>query len=381
MYTLYFEDLPYVNGTPCTGLSRVNSHIIKALEGSIKSIILRAKPFSPLNSQIDVFGNKAFAIGSVERIFRNLWLKVFKKHISRYGYSHLSLRSISKSCQNAEMGLFAPIGTNPEAVLRAESVAKYLNLEVSYFLVDDLLESFAHEPTFLSVQEITKNSLRTAKMLYCATDKLTESYAQFGDTTTLPMPFQPRVETIGRTLGTRSNEIVFLGSPSHFYQDGIVALCETVPHLEKGFGPITIRFTIDSPFLRFLKESTNANITISPYHSELSMAEGLNNSLFSFVSYSFSPKYKPMTESSFPSKLFEYLAFSKSIVCWAPPTSTAAKFFLKHDLPGLLTIDSREQLKFIIESAIYSQCNHGIRYRESLCDFSYDTFNKILQLQ
>lgn len=381
MYTLYFEDLPYVNGTPCTGLSRVNSHIIKALEGNIRSIILRAKPFSSLNSQIDTYGNKNVAIGNAERVFRNLWFKVFKKHISRYGYSHFSLRGIPKTYQKAEMGLFAPIGTNPEAVLRAESIAKYLNLDVSYFLVDDLLESFAHEPTYLSVQEITKNALRTAKMLFCATDKLTESYAQFGHTTTLPMPFQPRVETISRISGAPSNEIVFLGSPSHFYQDGIAALCETVPHLENDVGPITIRFTVDSPFIRLLKESTNANITISPYYSELSMAEGLNNCLFSFVSYSFSPKYAPMTESSFPSKLFEYLAFSKSIVCWAPLTSTAAKFFLKHDLPGLLTIDSREQLKLIIESVINSQSNHSIRYRESLRDFSYYTFNKTLQLQ
>lgn len=373
---LYFEDAPYRDDTVCTGLSRVNNHIQRAIGAASKTLIVRLMPLSNTREIIES-GNKQVVDSGGWSILVNKIMTKIRIRNATWVALKINKGNLSKLQPNMNDILFAPIGTDLGAVIRANKVAKYLKIKLVIFLVDDLIDNLKHVPQMNVLIDDVKNILKDANHLFCATEGLVNEYAKINPKASyLPMPFAPRVEPTSLN-SERSNEIIFLGNPSHFYQDGLEGLAKTVAAISNQ--PV-IRATYGREYMDKLSEQCGGvNIKTEPFISEQDLANCLSKCKFSYVSYSFSERFYHMTKTSFPSKLFEYLAYSKNIIAWAPEYSTVALFFRKHNLPGIVSVDSHEEFQRTVIQMAKNDYDYGYQYRRSLNDFSYEVFVNMLE--
>ena len=127
-----------------------------------------------------------------------------------------------------------------------------------------------------------------------------------------------------------------------------------------------------------LAKETGAHIDVMPFATEFEMANAINSCGAGYVPYSFAPHFRRMTETSFPSKLFEYLAYAKKIVVWAPEYSSAAQFFMRHKLPGLFTESDPRAFQNFLQKFLQTGGDYSMHYQNSLVEFEYGSFSRTI---
>lgn len=368
---LYFEDPPTRDGVVSAGLSRVNRHVVSALGGAFAGgICISTSIRRPLHDD-DLqpeFREKALW-GFRLRLAPDSLLPAILKFTGR-AFS-LPSRAV-KGLQQQLMGrgdlLLATIGTDIGALSRALAVAKSLGVPVVAYLVDDATANsvIARKPINAGDERDFQRALLECKAVFCITKGLAEATeARYGVRTTfVNLPFvAPPVSPVG----ARTNQIVFIGSTSHFYQDGLAECAESVANLRrKGFN-ISLTFTMKSPFAAGLAQAFGPDsIEFQPCGTDEDLRKLLAQAAACFMPYSFHERFRQMVKSSFPSKMTEYLAAASHIITYAPAYATSTLSMKDSNLDTVITEHSRTRLEGAIEKAVNYRKDFSASYRSAL---------------
>lgn len=176
-YIIYTEDPPTKDGVVSTGLSRVNSNIIKCLSKALGGLIIidfKLRKFFKKENLIEIEHVPTTLVNTSNIV----WLTYLIKKKIRIINDNLPL-SIMRKIKikhkiKAQCRLFVPIGIEYRTLFRAASIAKYLNIPVDCYLVDDILSANELNGTPLSSDEKIKfhQTLRNCERVFAITDGL-----------------------------------------------------------------------------------------------------------------------------------------------------------------------------------------------------------------
>ena len=88
----------------------------------------------------------------------------------------------------------------------------------------------------------------------------------------------------------------------------------------------------------------------------------MRDCLFCFLPYSDEPLFFLMQNTSFPSKLIEYMSAAKSIVVYGNNQNTAAAYFEKNGLSQVIYGRDKDELERCILNHVKNQMDYSKKY-------------------
>jgi len=150
----------------------------------------------------------------------------------------------------------------------------------------------------------------------------------------LPLPYI--IKNIEGSSGTVSDvtELVFIGSISYLVESALVEFIERFKKINDGSFVLKI---VSQRIPVLVKDAVNQEKSILTYENV--REENLKfiidlHSVF-LLPYAFEEKYKPMVESSFPSKLLKMIEYSDNVVCYGPDYQVVKSMKYSNDLKFL----------------------------------------------
>lgn len=264
--------------------------------------------------------------------------------------------------------LFCPCGADPGSAIRAYRLAKSANLRPALYLVDDFTEShrLAHsQPLPPAIQGELAAALQGSTILTISEGLQTRVREVYGVSShIIPLPY-PEVAALPQVPPIP--QILFVGNVSHFYQDGLRDMAETIAEINRETGAnLTLRITLGKPDLVAKTIGSHPFVVCGHSGGSDDLSREISRSLLCFLPYSFNEEYRVMVSTSFPSKLLDYLASARSVLCYAPAYASSTRYFQAHSLPETLDHESRPELKKILVAHLNEQPNHSPAYREVL---------------
>ncbi len=264
--------------------------------------------------------------------------------------------------------LFCPCGADPGSAIRAYRLAKSARLRCALYLVDDFTEShrLAHgEPLVPAIQAELTAAIQGSQILTISEGLQARMHEVYGvSSQVIPLPY-PEIESLPETPSIP--QVLFVGNVSHFYQDGLRDMAETIAEINRETGGnLTLRITLGKPEVVAKTIGSHPFITCGNSGGSEDLSREISRSLLCFLPYSFTEEYRVMVSTSFPSKLLDYLASARSVLCYAPPYASSTHYFQTHSLPRSLERESRPALKKTLQEHLSEQPNHSSAYREVL---------------
>jgi hypothetical protein len=363
----YAEDFPASEKAVSHGLSRVNGRIFGCLRPEFSALIVNRS--GEWWKQDDLFDNLRDVSAPhlfLQRVARAISAKF--PDLFTEGLIFTLWARLGGNIRNGDW-LFCPCGSSPQPAIRAAALARSLNLRLALYLVDEFQSAHrlsSGEDMPPRTKELVRKSLAQAEAVFTITSGLADCLrSQCSiEPKVLSLPY-PDVSTPRVTRP--ENQILFVGNASHFYIEGLTDLVRVLTELreDNGFAPV-LKITLGKaeylpPWLR-----NNDLICLGPSGGSEDLAREIASSALCFLPYSFGEEFKTMVKTSFPSKLLDYLAHAKHILCYAPEYSTSVKYFKKHKLETCLTRRSTNALRNLLEHLILNAPNHSHLYRKAL---------------
>lgn len=375
----YAEDFPAAEHVVSHGLSRVNGRLLDCLRPELDAL---------LANRCGYWWQDADLATGLKKVRQPpAWLRRMNRFLSDHAPGFFPESELIIAWARMRGGLqkgdwlFCPCGSQPEPAIRAGLLARKLNLKLALYLVDHFeaahrLRYGSEIPEALLHQ--THEVLGQADAVFTITRELAEHIQPHCriEPTVLPLPYPQTNPALSNQL---RKQILFVGNASHFYLDGLcdlVEALESLPTKDKA----TLRITLGKrdqlpPALR-----DSSLVETGPNGGSEELGGEIAGSVFCYLPYSFDPKFREMVTTSFPSKLLDYLAHAKSILCYAPEDSTSARYFAHHGLETALTIRDGNKLKAVISRLIQKTSDCSDSYRKALLSHDPRTIrNTILE--
>lgn len=369
-YVVYTEDPPLNEDEVATGLSRVNRHIIRAMGDCYVGTVAADLSLRNIkeNKKIDPYiRNTVFKVSHTMGIFCKFRNVISKFTKTRFMYSKSSEKRIFDFVKvvggNA---VFAPIGTNVNALFRLTALFASTNLRLYVYLVDEPIAAAALAGNPMAASEIEKfySELNKCEKIFCITAGLSGQIQPQCNipVETLNLPYN-KASYSDEEIVRPKKYIIFIGNASHFYQDGIIDCIDIIDKKVSDEGcDLKFVFTIDSPFVKKLQKEYGYEIVrIIRCYTQNQLLLLIKNAEFAYVSYSFREKYKSMVQTSYPSKLIEYFSSARKILLYSPDYAAASLTFRNQGFPFLVCNESKELLKQkLLEAILDSNDYSGI---------------------
>lgn len=364
-------DAPLSEDTFAWGMHHINTRLFRALNENIRMIIIT----NPHGNKIDAGLQKKCVLvrySYTYKLLRRSFRYFFTNSKSELIVFKMLLPNLVRRLKEQKINwLFCPCGVDPVDLGRAVLLAEASKLPIAAYLVDDFLEgalcSGSKEHLSIAKKDVPGWINRIDKVFTISEGLqalIKERYDK--NASVLPVPYNLDRDVARGSVKADKKQIIYVGSLSHFYLDGLKQLATLIDALnEKEEDPIILRlasFASTEKAKRIIGDfkcirSAPCN-GIDILHSEISQ------SLATFIPYSFDPKYKTMVETSFPNKILPSLASSRFILIYGPADSTSVRYFQKHDLPSVLCTEDMKALQDIILRQAAEKKNYSERYRE-----------------
>jgi hypothetical protein len=244
---------------------------------------------------------------------------------------------------------------------------------LSLYLVDDFLsgaqlsgnkrnEKFANHGL--------KGLLRHASTVFVISQGFGERIKKlYGvESNVLPLPYfydEPKEHL----QADQSRYILFLGSISHFYLDGLRLLAKWLDdYNEDAKDKVFLRFTQDNADFVRHEVGDYRCIVSKRCDSDLELYSTVHWAQFCFAPYSFEERYRIMVSTSFPSKLLDYLANAQNIIVFGPAYSSSAQYFKAHGLSGVYLTKADFKKAFLENLKSICPEDHSADYRRVLSE-------------
>lgn len=260
--------------------------------------------------------------------------------------------------------IFIPLGADYHELQRAYIIKKIFGLDISVYVVDDFVD---YQRNILNndnkiIEKKIVTYLSAMNNIFVISDGMRKRIYKLAkkNSTILPLPYE-YVEIEKTTCNEKY--IMFVGNISGLYLEGLQDIAEIIDQIntEKNAN-IKLLFTY--------KNVSEVKRILGNYKCIISNrvdGEGLlrmemNNSLFCFMPYSNSKEYYLMQNTSFPSKLVEYLASAKSIVVYGNNNNSAISYFKKNNIPYVIRGRNKDALKEIVLYHLKKDIDYSIEY-------------------
>lgn len=385
---IYLEDAPLGDSVAGSGLSKAFNESLRSIINLAPTICV-AQTHTYINPHYFISDCHTKSTFTASRIFwffsrliaacpyppvscffaniQSFWLSVCLKR-NTYGLNWQAVQ------------LFSPVGTDYLTIQRAATLAKHLKCSYNLYLVDDL-ESHPDNIEKRSVAKVVKRCLYGSLNNFVITPGLRDVlYFRHGVDSKVISLAAPSMPILNRNIRSRRPfyAAFFCGSINHLYVDGLSDLIDIVRDLRLERGrDLKIRICSLDTQIRSVFPDLPPWVVTGVSLSDGEMLDQIASSAFCYLPYSFSERDRPMTETSFPSKLIQYLIASRAIVLYTPLFSVPAKLFLKNQLP-FLAADKAELAK-LIATICDEEPDVGARYQELIqTEFSSRAFRAVV---
>lgn len=367
------EDLPVKENVYASGMNKVNNRLFKSINNYITII------FSSTNSNMTnikfvdgLFKNKIL-IHSINDKIPILVKKIINKIVNSNIMFILKLPYMRYKLNKSKANwLFCPCGVDPKGLKKSVILSKYCNIPLAVYLVDDFLSGAILSNNKKNVKIAEKNVkifLRHCSKIFVISKGFKKRIELlYGvDSTVLPLPYElPKVTEIKKEIKVKE-QIMFVGSISHFYIEGLKDMAETIETINKNEN-VDLKFRFTQKNEEHVKSLVgNYNCIVSkPYDESKELYEALSNSLICFAPYSFDLKFKEMVSTSFPSKMLDYLSMAKMILVYSPKYSTSIQYFEENNLIKSIIVRDKQYLYNAILSQIKNTEDYSDTYRNAV---------------
>jgi glycosyltransferase involved in cell wall biosynthesis len=362
----YLEDFPVRDDALGFGLSRVTGILLDCLGPRLAGVVIHDnKPW---------WDDQKIHPAAAARAFSPRWMRRLAKGLGggRFAPSLHALWARTTGTRRGDL-TFAVCGADPATPVRAAAFARRLGTPLALYLVDNFFaatELSTNQPIDSPVRERTREALRSARHVFAITPGLADWLRKEtgGSATVLPLPFAAAPPGAGPQAFPPSRTIVFAGNPSHFYREGLRELASAITQFNRSSGgePLRLRMTLGrSADLEGIFGTGHA-VSLEPAEGPGALAAALRRSLACYLPYSGEEKFRSMTTTSFPSKLLEYLAHGRAIICHATCGTTARKYFEKNGLQRVVAPEEPGALAGALEALVKNTPDWSADYRRIL---------------
>lgn len=334
------DNVPIKESAYGFGMYKVVHRLVEALNQDLSTIIITDRNYTARNVD-SAFSNKII----VKNKFHNLkgeWIAdiFFLLEILKTVYM-LRKRGITK--------IFIPLGADLGELKRAYLVSKYFRLEVSVYVVDDFIE---YQSKILGVkimerlEKQVKRYLRAMSHIFVISEGMQDRIFEIAKRESVVLPIPYEYKEINLEDRQNNHQIMFLGSINDLYIKGIKDIAEIIDkiNIEKGLH-IELLFTYQKTVEVKRIIGNYKCIRSRRIEQENELRETMRNCMFCFLPYSDDPVFFLMQNTSFPSKLIEYMSAAKSIVIYGNRQNTAATYFEKHGANQVIYGSDRQELE------------------------------------
>lgn len=324
---VYCESAPLADDEIAYGLSRALVPIIEAISPVMRSAyiypvdgLVRARNISPSIKGRTILLSRTLALISRHKPATTASLQVPLLRIA----SALTMGSMPP----AAASLFAVIGANYRALLRAASWARLRRQRLIVYMVDDLivpLGAVGGAEAAVATRRI-REALASAHAVFCITEALCERTTSVYNIESQPLNLAYSAPELGNKYDER-RQIIHVGSVNILYLPAIKDLLSEIKEYNATYrSKIRVRFTIPRTHLEEKLGVLPDWIVSEPIPCRSNLLAEIAASQAAIVPYSFEPEAEVMVRTSFPSKFLDYLAAARRIIVYAPSYSSVHRY-------------------------------------------------------
>ncbi len=353
------DNMPIKESAYGFGMYKVVNRLVSALKDDVASIICTDKNFHLQNIEANlkekiVLSNKFHFINDNNLADICFLIEVYNQ--------------IYKLKKNGVQKMFIPLGADYRELKRAYLCSKFFQFTVSVYIVDDFLEY--NRIFFESNKQLSKLKKRIitylraidyifviSKGMQARIRELTGRHCIL-----LPIPYEYKKRSV--TNGTRLLQILFLGSINELYIKGIKDIAGVIDKInEKKKLQIKFRFTYKSAIdVKHIIGNYKCIIS-SQIETEENLSNEMHDSLFCIMPYSDDENLSLMQNTSFPSKLIEYMSSARSIVIYGNKKNIAKSYFEENELPQVIEGRDIHMLEKCILEHIRQKKDYSNQYK------------------
>jgi hypothetical protein len=387
------DDIPLKDSLFASGMQRVNTRLFRALSHNLDLIIAvnsgavykKRDVAEDLQHKSELVSFPRLAVKSIGRFFPIL--KNSDRIFSR------KIKGFARHLQKSKIDwLFCPCGSDPNSLGRGLALSEASGLPLAVYLVDDFLAGaqLSENKNHLELAESSVPKwLERVDQIFVITEGLQSRIKSlYGlDSTVLNLPYELPSQAI-KVINSSSLQIIFVGSLSHFYIDGLRQIASVIDDINNYRSQkISLRLTSSN-----LSQARNLIgefdcLVVKSCSTTEDLYQEIASSLICFAPYSFDLKYKEMVASSFPSKMMDYLSVGKFILNYSPDHATSGKYFCANKIPHLVNIEDPNLLRQAIENQLKCRRDWSDLYqsivleKHSYSEISNTILSSLLEIQ
>lgn len=354
---IYAENWPAHEGIPCKGLDQALIPIISSLAPLDPLIALAPATKRRMRHALHPVVNPRVITSRLDYLLGSMFDAKGLPCIER------AIRSRLGTGDGGVM--LSVLGGDPRAYSRAGEMAKCLGLPHIVYTVDDTFawtdERLSNQPELLKFKAPATDCLRSAKTIFAITPALAAGLAKKleRDCDALPLPY---VEHSAATSTTK-RQLMFVGNMSHLYSDSFVQIVDAVRERRHRGDDIRIRVTFPVAQLEGVMSEIPDFIDFGMIANRKEFGQEIANSIAALCPIAFHPA-QVMVQTSFPSKMLDYLCHSRAIIVHAPGKSVAAEYMNERGLPFVTS--TRGELDDALATVSAGSENHREAYQRAL---------------
>ncbi len=356
-FAVLTDNMPVKEEAYAIGMNKVVYRLVKALDGYIDTIIITDENYSrdklDLTLENNIKLSNGFHIVGRNKIADAVYLfEIWKKvHL-------LKGKGIRK--------IFVPLGADYRELKRAYLISKYFKMKVSVYVVDDFIEYQRRILGNTKTEKVEKEIVKWLKKMdhiFVISEGMKDRVFEITGKSSVLLPIPYKYKRINIEKHSKRLQIMFLGSINGLYVNGIKDIARVTDkiNVERGLD-IKLLFTYQTMAEVKRKIGNYRCIESHKIEKEDDLREQMKNSLFCFMPYSDIPELFIMQNTSFPSKLIEYMSSAKSIVIYGNSSNSAASYFEKYALPQVIYGKDRDALEKCIIAHIEQLQDYSKKY-------------------
>lgn len=368
---LYAENYPKCDGIASTGLDRALVPIYSALKNDTDVVaLLPPSGRERLHELHAEFRSHVVMPSIIHTAFYEVARRSgFLKIQAGKAYSQSLIRRLSRRVETSSNVVFSVLGSSYQSYVRSSILANALGGRHVIYSVDDpvqhLRESGSVGEDALDAMEIgMRQVFGSADRVFAISNDLAETFQSRFDVrsvASLALPYSIDAVKVSKRL----KQFVYVGNVNHIYADALLDVIRCVGDVRSTLGcDVTLRVTAPEDQVAAIVRPIPDFVEVGRVASRADLCSMIAESLSAVCPISFQAG-SVMTETSFPSKLLDYLAYSKQIIVYGPKNSTAFRYFKNNGLDCAVS-DFDGLFKSISEVALHGAKDYSDRYRSVL---------------
>lgn len=342
------------------GMYKVVNRLLQSLGDRVYCIIITDRFYNSKNLEVP-FQNKSVIINKFHSICPDVLSNAAFLYEIRKSMRELKQKKIKK--------LFIPLGADYRELERAYWIAEIYHMSVGIYVVDDFIE-YQKKIIGRESPETEKKIIRYLKRInriFVVSDGMKDRIYRLTGRKSVVLPIPYENQFINEPVSYRKLQIMFLGSINQLYLEGLRDIAETIDKINRERKlDIKLRFTYKSAAeVKHIVGNYDC-ISSQRIDGEKELMKELREGLFCFMPFSDRADFTVMQNTSFPSKLIEYLAAASSIVIYGNQKNSAQRYFEKNNLFYVIYGRDRKLLEECIIKHLEQEQDHSVGYRRIL---------------